>query len=87
MNDRSGIKNYNVAVREHGDQIVFLRQMVLGAASKSYGIHVARLAGLSGSVVERAGGILDKRGESPVKLHAVVPRFLEAIAKWEKNGD
>ena len=57
---RSGIKNYNVAVREYGDQIVFLRQIVPGAASKSYGIHVAKLAGLPGSVVERAGVILEK---------------------------
>ena len=63
MNDRSCIKNYNVALREHGDLIVFLRQIVPGATSMSYGIHAAKLAGLRGSVVERAGVILDKLEE------------------------
>jgi DNA mismatch repair protein MutS len=41
-----GVKNYNVLVRESGDQIAFLRKIVPGAADKSYGIQVARLAGL-----------------------------------------
>ncbi len=56
---RDGVKNYNVAVREYGDQIVFLRQIVPGAADKSYGIHVAKLAGLPGDVISRAGTILE----------------------------
>ena len=41
-----GVKNYNVLVREKNDQIAFLRKIVPGAADKSYGIQVARLAGL-----------------------------------------
>ncbi len=56
---RDGVKNYNVAVREYGDQIVFLRQIVPGAADKSYGIHVAKLAGLPEEVIRRAGSILE----------------------------
>lgn len=56
---RSGVKNYNVAVREYGDKIVFLRQIVPGGADKSYGIHVAKLAGLPKAVLERSKEILD----------------------------
>lgn len=53
-----GIKNYNVLVREKNDQIVFLRKIVPGAADKSYGIQVARLAGLPLEVIDRAKEIL-----------------------------
>ena len=53
-----GVKNYTVQVREQGDSIVFLRRIVPGAADKSYGIHVARLAGLPAPVVDRANVIL-----------------------------
>lgn len=53
-----GVKNYNVLVREKGDQIAFLRKIVPGAADKSYGIQVARLAGLPPEVIERAKEIL-----------------------------
>jgi DNA mismatch repair protein MutS len=55
---RSGVRNLNVAVREQNDQIVFLRKIVQGAADRSYGIQVARLAGLPASVVDRAREIL-----------------------------
>ncbi|MCX7818690.1 MAG: DNA mismatch repair protein MutS [Kiritimatiellae bacterium] len=53
-----GVKNYNVRIREAGDRIVFLRRIEPGAADKSYGIHVARLAGLPPAVIERAQEIL-----------------------------
>ena len=53
-----GVKNYNVLVRERGDQIAFLRKIVPGAADKSYGIQVARLAGLPAEVIGRAREIL-----------------------------
>ena len=55
---RPGVKNYNVAVREWNDQIIFLRKIVRGGADKSYGIQVARLAGLPVVVLERAKEIL-----------------------------
>jgi DNA mismatch repair protein MutS len=51
-------KNYNVAVREWGEQIVFLRKIVPGGTDKSYGIQVARLAGLPAPVLKRAREIL-----------------------------
>lgn len=53
-----GVCNYRVAVKEKGDNIVFLRKIVLGSADRSYGIQVARLAGLPLEVIKRAKGIL-----------------------------
>lgn len=53
-----GVKNYNVLVREKDDTIVFLRKIVPGGADKSYGIQVARLAGLPDRVIDRAKEIL-----------------------------
>jgi DNA mismatch repair protein MutS len=58
------LKNYNVAVREWNDQIVFLRRIVEGGTDKSYGIQVARLAGVPKEVVERAKQILHNLEES-----------------------
>ena len=52
------VKNYNIAVREWNDEIIFLRKIVAGGTDKSYGIHVARLAGIPRAVVERARVIL-----------------------------
>ncbi|MEM7052093.1 MAG: DNA mismatch repair protein MutS [Acidobacteriota bacterium] len=53
-----GVVNRTLAVKEWGDRIVFLRRVVPGSADKSYGLHVARLAGLPETVVERAGEVL-----------------------------
>ena len=53
-----GVKNMNVAVREVGDRIVFLRRLVEGGADRSYGIHVARLAGMPDAIVGRARELL-----------------------------
>lgn len=55
---RSGVRNYNVAVREWNDQIIFLRKIIKGGADKSYGIQVARLAGLPPLILSRAKEIL-----------------------------
>jgi len=56
--DRPGVCNFNVAVREWNEQIIFLRKIVSGGADKSYGIHVARLAGLPKEILDRAKDIL-----------------------------
>jgi DNA mismatch repair protein MutS len=53
-----GLRNYNVLVREWRDEIVFLHKIAAGSADKSYGIHVARLAGLPGEVLDRARAVL-----------------------------
>ena len=52
------VKNYRIAVKEQGDQIVFLRQIVPGGTDRSYGIQVARLAGIPAEVLERAKHVL-----------------------------
>ncbi|MEL7632407.1 MULTISPECIES: DNA mismatch repair protein MutS [Sporomusa] len=52
------IKNYSVAVKERGNDIVFLRRIIPGGADKSYGVHVAQLAGLPKRIIERAQQIL-----------------------------
>jgi DNA mismatch repair protein MutS len=58
------LRNYNVAVREWNDQIVFLRKIVEGGTDKSYGIQVARLAGVPREVVQRAKVILGNLEQS-----------------------
>ena len=67
-----GVKNYNVVVKEWGDEVIFLRKIEKGPADKSYGIQVARLAGLPDNVIEGAKTILEKleRKES----NTLIPR-------------
>ena len=67
------VKNYTVQVREHGDTIVFLRRIAAGTADKSYGIHVARLAGMPDEVIERSREILTNLEES--ELEAGQPKL------------
>lgn len=54
----SGVRNYNIAAMKHGDDITFLRRIIRGAADESYGVEVAKLAGLPDSVIARAKKIL-----------------------------
>ena len=53
-----GVKNYNIAVKKRGDDITFLRRIVRGGADGSYGIEVAKLAGVPDNVIKRAKAIL-----------------------------
>jgi DNA mismatch repair protein MutS len=62
--DRKGVCNLNVAVREWNEQIIFLRKIIPGGADKSYGIQVARLAGLPKEILDRAKEILAHLEES-----------------------
>ena len=78
----SGVRNYTVQVREHGDSIVFLRKIIPGAADKSYGIHVARLAGMPGEVIDRAREILSNLEEG--ELEAGMPKLAK---KSRKRGN
>ncbi|MGO9586544.1 MAG: DNA mismatch repair protein MutS [Limisphaerales bacterium] len=66
------LKNFNVAVREWRDQIVFLRKIVEGGTDKSYGIHVARLAGVPKEILERAKMILGNLEESELTPEGTV---------------
>jgi DNA mismatch repair protein MutS len=68
----SRLKNCNVAVREWNDQVVFLHKIVEGGADKSYGIQVARLAGVPRPIVERAKEILRNLEESELTPEGTV---------------
>ena len=63
-----GIKNYSVAVKEKGEDIIFLRKIVEGGTDESYGIHVAKLAGVPKTVVTRANKILQSLEKGGVKI-------------------
>lgn len=86
-----GIVNYTVRVQEAGEDIVFLHRVVPGKADRSYGIHVARLAGLPAEVVQRAQEILldlqGSRGNVELDVLAPTPRGeVGAPEKKEDNG-
>jgi DNA mismatch repair protein MutS len=76
-------KNYNVAVREWGEQIVFLRKIVPGGTDKSYGIQVARLAGLPAPVLKRAKEVLRELEEEQID-DTGLPRLAKAKQKKER---
>ncbi len=63
-----GVKNYCMAIKEAGKEIVFLRKVTPGTADKSYGVEVARLAGLPREVVRRAGEILERLEKKDIDL-------------------
>ncbi len=68
------VKNYNIAVKKRGDKMIFLRKIVPGATDDSFGIEVAKLAGLPNSVIARAREILSElelEGKAPVKTQSV----------------
>ena len=67
-NKIDGIKNYSVAVKEKGEDIIFLRKIVGGGTDESYGIHVAKLAGVPKTVVTRANKILQSLEKGGVKI-------------------
>jgi DNA mismatch repair protein MutS len=62
------VRNFNVAVQEHGDRVVFLRKIVPGGCDHSYGIHVARMAGVPAEVVARAREVLARLEENDLTL-------------------
>jgi DNA mismatch repair protein MutS len=81
-----GVQNANVLVKEHGDRITFLRKIVPGAADKSYGIHVARLAGLPDSVLERAREILHNLEEGEFEAEGI-PKLAQHRSRRRKPDD
>jgi hypothetical protein len=80
-----GVKNYNVLVSEKDDRIVFLRKIVPGAADKSYGIQVARLAGLPPDVIARAKEILANLEEGELG-ETGQPKLAQARPRKPKPG-
>ena len=79
-----GAVNYNVAIREWADEIVFIRKIVRGSTDRSYGIHVAKLAGVPKDVVERAAEILEnleKQGLETNRGQPTIPKNGQPRAK------
>ena len=66
----SGVNNYCIAVKEQGDNIVFLRKIIQGGADKSYGIQVAKLAGVPDSVIERAKELAIQLSDADISKNA-----------------
>ena len=66
----NGVNNYCIAVKEQGDDIVFLRKIVKGGADKSYGIQVAKLAGVPDSVIERAKELVEELSNADITARA-----------------
>ena len=75
-----GVSNYNVAVSEAANQVVFLHTIVPGGADRSYGIHVGQLAGLPGPVVQRASEILQQLEASAGKAVRIDPQAPQQMA-------
>jgi DNA mismatch repair protein MutS len=66
------VKNFNIAVAEEGGEVIFLYKIVPGGVDKSYGIHVAKLAGLPKSVVHRAQEVLEELESDSRRTKGVV---------------
>ena len=86
--ERRGVANFNVAVREWNEQIIFLRKIIPGGADKSYGIHVARLAGVPKEILDRAKDILSHlekpNGTTDVQKRAKGRRSKKVVTAPEK---
>ena len=79
-----GVRNFNVAVAEEGKQVIFLHTILPGGADKSYGIHVAELAGLPRSVVNRAGEILSQL-ENQEATEQAKEKLAQQLALFAEN--
>ena len=64
----SGVRNFCVSVKEQGEDIIFLRKIIAGGTDRSYGVHVAKLAGVPRNVVDRANEILENLNSGNVGI-------------------
>ncbi len=81
-----GIRNYNVAVIEADGQVVFLHRIVPGSADRSYGIHVAQLAGLPKPIIQRATEILHQLEISSGKARQVSPELSQQLVLFPETN-
>ncbi len=79
-----GIKNFSIAVREWGEEIIFLRKIVEGGTDKSYGIHVARLAGIPKEIIQRARIILNNLEAATLDVNGK-PKFAPLKTAQDKK--
>lgn len=84
--DERGIVNCRVAVREWGDEIVFLHRIEQGGTDRSYGLHVARLAGVPKPVLERAQTVLDKLDDEGEEVREALVGRQERTRSGPKQG-
>ncbi len=81
-----GVRNYNVAVSEADGKVVFLHKIIPGGADRSYGIHVAQLAGLPRPVIQRAGEILQQLEASSGKAVQLNPNAAQQMALFPETN-
>jgi DNA mismatch repair protein MutS len=81
-----GIRNYNVAVSESGGNVVFLHKIIPGGADRSYGIHVAQLAGLPNSVVQRATNIMEELEKTSGHAVRLNPQTAQQVALFPETS-
>ncbi len=84
-----GVHNYNIAVKKRGDDITFLRKIVRGGADDSYGIEVAKLAGVPNAVIKRAKSILaDLEQHAPkIEVRSIAEEDEPQISLTDLNQD
>jgi DNA mismatch repair protein MutS len=81
-----GVRNYNVAVSETQGQVIFLHKIIPGGADRSYGIHVAQLAGLPRPVIQRASQILQQLESSSGKAVHLDPALPQQMALFPETN-
>ena len=86
-NELPNVKNYNIAVKKRGDKMIFLRKIVPGATDDSFGVEVAKLAGLPNSVVNRARQILEElESQDPAPRQVVASQPDDQISMVDLTG-
>ena len=88
-NELDGVKNYNIAVKKRKDDIIFLRKIVPGAADDSYGVEVAKLAGLPERVIRRARELLEQLQNEGAAQPAARPQQTQdaQLSLMDMNAD
>ncbi len=81
-----GVRNYNVAVSEADDKVVFLHKIVPGGADRSYGIHVAQLAGLPAPVIQRASEIMAELEKTSGRAVKINPHAAQQTALFPESS-
>ena len=81
------VHNYCIAVKEQGEDIIFLRKIIPGGADKSYGIQVARLAGIPDSVLTRAKEISAELGKHDIVIHPEASKSSHKSVRFHEKAD
>ena len=80
-----GVKNFCIQVKEHGEDVIFLRRIIRGGADKSFGVHVARLAGVPHPVIVRAHEIQARLEVSDINQNTIGQNILGEESETRKN--